>query len=276
MPRPSTRPVSQGPPHRTGPELELDLDLDLELERDRDRDRDPDLASAAAHQLRGPLTVMRGVLETAARQTDLEPEARAELLERGLAAAGRQADLIAGLLDASARFGARGPSGAFTPKRLDVQTAVARVLRECLTPEERGRVVIEGPRNLHVMVDPVALDCIVANLVSNAVSHTPGDSPVEITAGRRNGEVEVVVADQGSGIAPEDQERIFRPYERSSPVAGAGLGLAIARWAAEASGGAIWVQSEPGQGARFCFTLPAAPHRDSDQSSVRVPQGSKR
>jgi signal transduction histidine kinase len=98
---------------------------------------------------------------------------------------------------------------------------------------------------------------ILGNLVSNAVKVTERGF-VRASAARREAEVEFEVADSGPGISPEEQERLFERFRRgrNAGYPGTGLGLAIARALVEAHGGRIWVESRPGQGAAFRFTLP--------------------
>jgi signal transduction histidine kinase len=100
---------------------------------------------------------------------------------------------------------------------------------------------------------------ILVNLVGNAVRHSPPGGAVWLRTDRRNGSAMVVVADQGDGIAPEDQQRIFEKFTRLDHAdgAGSGLGLYIARRLARAMGGDIAVDSAPGQGARFILSVPA-------------------
>ena len=101
---------------------------------------------------------------------------------------------------------------------------------------------------------------IMVNLIGNAVRYSPPGGMVWIRCEREGDVAAVIVADQGKGIAPEDQERIFAKFERVDPSepGGTGLGLYIARRLARAMGGDIVVDSAPGQGARFIFTLPGA------------------
>lgn len=100
---------------------------------------------------------------------------------------------------------------------------------------------------------------ILVNLIANAVRYTPDGGMVWLRLEREGAIAAVIVADQGKGIAPEDQARIFEKFERVDPgePGGSGLGLYIARRLARAMGGDIVVDSAPGQGARFVFTLPA-------------------
>jgi signal transduction histidine kinase len=102
---------------------------------------------------------------------------------------------------------------------------------------------------------------IVFNLLSNAVKFTPEGGQIAVAACRRDGAVEVSVADNGPGIAYEDQERIFEEFHQTEAGVeqreGTGLGLALSKRLVELHGGRIWVESEPGLGSRFAFTLPA-------------------
>jgi signal transduction histidine kinase len=101
---------------------------------------------------------------------------------------------------------------------------------------------------------------VVFNLLSNAVKFTPAGGSVTVAAERRDGQVRVSVADSGPGVAREDQERIFDEFQQTEVGVrqreGTGLGLALSRRLVELHGGRIWVESEPGHGSRFIFTLP--------------------
>jgi two-component system, NtrC family, sensor kinase len=101
---------------------------------------------------------------------------------------------------------------------------------------------------------------VVYNLLSNAVKFTPGGGCIDVASSRVNGEVRVTVTDTGPGIAPEDHERIFEEFQQTDVGVdqreGTGLGLALSKRLVELHGGRIWVESEPGHGSRFVFTLP--------------------
>ena len=102
---------------------------------------------------------------------------------------------------------------------------------------------------------------VIFNLLSNAVKFTPAEGSVDVRSSQMNGEVRVSVADTGPGIAPEDQERIFEEFQQTDVGVqqreGTGLGLALSKRLVELHGGRIWVESQPGQGSTFVFTLPA-------------------
>ena len=144
-------------------------------------------------------------------------------------------------------------------------------VREAL---ERGTVMVKerALRNgvaLGLMIDPsvgiVAADerrvrQVVFNLLSNAVKFTPAGGSVEVRSAQVNGEIQVSVADTGPGIAPEDHERIFEEFQQTQVGVeqreGTGLGLALSKRLVELHGGRIWVESTPGVGSTFTFTLP--------------------
>ena len=100
---------------------------------------------------------------------------------------------------------------------------------------------------------------ILVNLIGNAVRHSPDGSTVAISFEVSGNQVQAHVTDNGPGIDPADQQRIFERFQRARATRdGAGLGLAIARRLARSMGGDILLESTPGQGARFTLSLPAA------------------
>src|SRR5262249_49868351 len=103
---------------------------------------------------------------------------------------------------------------------------------------------------------------VIFNLLSNAVKFTPAGGAIDVTAARVNGDVRISVADTGPGLEPADRERIFEEFTQTDAgVAqreGTGLGLALSKRLVELHGGRIWVDSAPGKGSTFVFTLPAA------------------
>jgi signal transduction histidine kinase len=115
-------------------------------------------------------------------------------------------------------------------------------------------------------VDARQISRVLANLVDNALRHTPPGGAVSVRVQPAAGGVQVHVADTGAGIAAEDLPHVFERFyrgekSRSRATGGSGLGLAIAKAIIEAHGGRIWVESQPGHGARFVFTLPLAGQR---------------
>lgn len=138
---------------------------------------------------------------------------------------------------------ARRAAGLLSVRASNAGVAIARPLPELRMPAQG-----DFRRALQIMV----------NLVGNAVRYSPEGGVVSVTALRTGGMAEAVVADQGKGIAIEDQARIFEKFERVDPTeaGGNGLGLYIARRLARAMGGDLTVESAPGEGARFTLSLP--------------------
>jgi signal transduction histidine kinase len=102
---------------------------------------------------------------------------------------------------------------------------------------------------------------VLGNLVNNAIKYSPRYGQVSVVAGQQEGNILFSVSDQGPGIPPEYQWRIFDKFARvqyAGAPTGVGLGLAFCRLAVEAHAGRIWVESTPGQGSTFHFTLPSA------------------
>ena len=115
-----------------------------------------------------------------------------------------------------------------------------------------------------VDMDATRIAQVVSNLLENAITHTPEGGSVTLSAGAAGGgKVRVAVADTGSGIPPQDQDRVFDRFYRADPsrsraTGGAGLGLTIARQLVEVHGGTIHVENVVPSGARFVFELPIA------------------
>jgi signal transduction histidine kinase len=112
-----------------------------------------------------------------------------------------------------------------------------------------------------VWADERKIRQVVFNLISNAVKFTPAGGRVDVSATRREGVVEVAVADTGIGIPEADRARIFEEFAQvagpsGGPAEGTGLGLALTRRFVELHGGRLWVESEVGSGSTFRFTIP--------------------
>jgi signal transduction histidine kinase len=116
----------------------------------------------------------------------------------------------------------------------------------------------EGAQSLAAIGDPRAIIQILVNLLANAVRHSPVGGHVTLSLVAGTDFASATIADEGPGIAPADQERIFERFEQAQPSSGAGLGLAIARRLARSMGGDITLVSVPGEGARFTLSVPLA------------------
>jgi len=146
--------------------------------------------------------------------------------------------------------------------RLELDAFIRLTVARAEGALETNRLQVEIPQGLpEVQADPDRLERILLNLLSNALKYSSRETPVRLEAARKNGAIEISVIDHGQGIAPEDLPRIFDRFSRVKGERRAdsvGLGLYITRKLVEAHGGRIRVESAPGEGSIFSFTLPLA------------------
>ncbi len=219
--------------------------------------------SVAAHELRTPLTALQLKLQGLHALFQLEPPdpslaAKASTrFDDALRQTARLAELVERLLDVS-----RIATGRFEmqPEPIElsrlVQDAVKDVCERAVELRVDIRVSVSG--DTHGQWDRGRIEQALLNLLSNAVKYGQR-KPVDVGVEGRDGEVIVVVADRGIGIAEGDLDRIFEPFERAAPVqhfAGLGLGLHITRRIIEAHGGSVTVASAVGEGSTFTVRLP--------------------
>lgn len=222
-----------------------------------------DFIANISHELRTPLSSIRGYAETLAEggfADEVRAARFAAIIKRH---AERLSNLLADILSLS-----RIESGeaVLRPREFDMVQAV----EECVE-QLRGRAELKdiavgvqaAAETVPVMASREFIDQVLINLIDNAVKYSPPGSRVEVRIRGGEQEVRVEVADNGIGIPPEDLDRVFERFyrvakDRSRKVEGTGLGLAIAKNIIAAHKGRIWVESEPGKGSTFSFTLPAA------------------
>jgi signal transduction histidine kinase len=222
--------------------------------------RQRDLFSAMMnHELRNALTGVYGWAERLVRGKSPEQDARAarEVYE----GAERTITLLNNFLDLT-----RLDAGKVRPVWRDVE--IASVVQHAMAGIEpaadakRIRLMAEYPNGAATLrTDPVRLEQILVNLLSNAVRHSPEGETVAVRVEQGNSEVWFRVVDQGPGVAPELRARIFEPFERFDPHSGlgTGLGLPVSRRLAEVMGGRLAVESTVGRGSTFTLILPLRP-----------------
>jgi two-component system OmpR family sensor kinase/two-component system sensor histidine kinase BaeS len=217
-----------------------------------------DLFADVAHELRTPLSVIRGSLEGIvdglypADEEHLGPAVHeTEVMARLLEDLGTLSTAEAGALRLHREPTDPGRLMADTAAAFQGQAAAAGV--ELHTQTGRGLPEID--------VDPVRIKEVLANLVQNAIRVTPSGGTVGVSTrtSEAGGEIEFAVEDTGPGIPPEELPHVFDRFVKSAESRGAGLGLAIAKSLVEAHGGRIAVQSEPANGTTVRFTLPLRP-----------------
>ncbi len=212
-------------------------------------------AYVASHDLQEPLRMVASFTQLLAKRyrDQLDKDAH-EFIDFAVDGAKRMQRLINDLL-AFSRVGTRGKP--FKPTDLGI------ILKETLDNlntaiKESGARITSGPLPT-VPGDEVQLVQLFQNLLANAIKFRGAAAPhIEISAAAQDGEWVIAVQDNGIGIAPEHQERIFQIFQRlhgRSEYPGTGLGLALCKKIVERHGGHIWVESQPGQGATFYFSL---------------------
>jgi heavy metal sensor kinase len=213
----------------------------------------------ASHELRTPLTALRAVGEGALRSEARDTKSLREALASMLEEARRLSDLVDALL-----LLARADTGGVSPSLHPVDLAgLLSEVRETLLvlAEEREQKIEIVAEQLTVRADRELLRLALLNLVHNAICYSAPGSMIRLHDRRRDARAVVEVIDQGPGIAPEHQQKVFERFyridkARSRASGGAGLGLAIARWAVERQGGQIELESEPGRGSLFRIVIP--------------------
>ncbi len=213
-----------------------------------------DLLAVVAHELRAPLAVVCSAAQTVSTR-DLEPDQLAEFLQ----VIQRNAELAMLLTDrlALARDVERGVFD-LDPVAVDVAELARQTVAD-LGPSiarQHTLTVVAGDA-IRVLADETALREILFNLLLNAVKYSPVGSTITITVRVVDRFCELVVDDEGRGVAAGDVERIFEKYEQLDRASsGVGLGLFISRGLARASGGDLHVARRPGGGSRFVLRLP--------------------
>jgi signal transduction histidine kinase len=224
--------------------------------RDRlDRERS-DLVATVAHELRSPLTGVRGFTGTLLARWDKFSDDQKKLIMQSVHAdTDRLTRLIAELLEV-----ARIDTGRLSlyPRPVDVATAVDSVTRSIRAGTGREVSFEPDPDLPQILADPDRFAQVLTNLVDNAVRH--GEGTVCVTAGSRRHEgeqfVEIVVEDQGEGISPAIRKRVFTKFWKHGTRGGSGLGMYIAHGLVTAHGGRIDIADADGGGARIETSWP--------------------
>ncbi|MGI9016066.1 MAG: HAMP domain-containing sensor histidine kinase [Euzebya sp.] len=217
-----------------------------------------DLVANASHELRTPLAGLQATLENMVDGITLAGEPQLSSL---LVQVQRMADLVAQLLDLS-----QLESGAAAIRRQPVDlSAVSRAAAgdlQALAQKAELQLQVGDPGEIVVIGDEVRLRQVVANLISNAIAHTPAGGRIRVLLSHDD-HVRLVVHDDGPGIPEEESDRIFERFYRADRArgagGGAGLGLSICRWIVELHGGEIRHDSSAG-GCRMVVRLPLAPN----------------
>ena len=230
--------------------------------READRTKS-EFVSMLAHELKGPMTTILGFSETLKQQWDKVPdEKKLSILDIVAKETGRLSRLVNDLLDVS-RMEAGTLRYELTP--VSLAELIESIITVHTSLSAQHLVVNDLPSDLpKVLADNDRLRQVFINLLTNATRYSPEGTAIRVRARAlsEDGMVEVAVTDEGIGISEQDRDRIFSKFSMLPKPGwvkkGTGLGLFITKGIVEAHGGRIWVDSEPGKGSTFAFTLKAA------------------
>jgi signal transduction histidine kinase len=220
--------------------------------------------SVAAHELKTPLTSLRGYAQLLEREFERRDQPSAERVHRAARTIQMQSDkltrLISQLLDVS-----RIQSGklAIERKPTDLSQLVQDVVSAARTQLRGHTLEVETPETAEALVDPLRVEQVLTNLVDNAIKYSPEGGPISVRLSRVDGCFTVEVRDRGVGVTPEHRAHIFDRFYQGQAggpltgMAGMGLGLYISRQIVELHGGTIRAEFPDEGGTRFVVTLPA-------------------
>jgi PAS domain S-box-containing protein len=221
-----------------------------------------DFLAVAAHELRTPITGLRGFAQILRRRLrrggEVDVGALVDAAERIDRQAGRLAALVAQLLDVS-----RIEAGGMTleTRTVDLSELLAEAAAAAQARTDAHAVAVRRPAQLWIDADPLRLEQVLANLLDNAIKYSPGGGPIDVELGCPGDDtVRIVVADRGLGIAPEHRDRIFDRFHRAHAdpgILGMGLGLHVSKQIVELHGGRLDAEPREGGGTRFVVSLPA-------------------
>lgn len=218
-----------------------------------------DFIGMVSHELKTPLTVVMGALDVALTEVISEEE-KNSLMKDAAWGADKMADVVDNLLELS-----RWQSDRLRLDQapLDLGQVVNSLMGRLSAKSPQHRIVANIAHGLPaVRADRMRIQRIFDNIVDNAIKYSPSGGEILVSVEKEDDNILVGVRDRGIGISKADAEKLFRPFAKlESPVAGSaiqgiGLGLVVCRRLVEAHGGRIWVDSRPGKGSTFYFTLP--------------------
>ncbi|MEW6239199.1 MAG: GAF domain-containing protein [Chloroflexota bacterium] len=233
---------------------------DIKERKDLDAMRE-DLTSMIYHDLRSPLANIVSSIEVLTGMVDHGDEAARSILSIAANSTDRIQRLINSLLDIN-RLEAGQPVVGF--KVVDTNNLIEQAVKDTHPAAEGRRQTVETvvPKQLPpIWADADMIRRVLINLLENAIKFTPTEGSIQVGARPQGDWLHIWIKDNGPGIAPSDQERIFEKFTRlrgKDKPGGLGVGLAFCRLAVQAHGGRIWVESETGRGTAFTFALPLA------------------
>ena len=219
-----------------------------------------DLFAIVVHELRQPLTVMRGQLQLGQRQIGRDEARVREAMAVAIEQVDRMDNLLTALLDA----------GTFVSNGLDVRITtfdLLPVVTKAIARHEEGSarsINLHSPEAVRVGGDPERTAEILDNLLGNARKYSPANASIDVSVTVSGVAAQVCVVDYGVGVPAAEQSRLFTPFYRASTtrdIPGTGLGLHLSKRFAERQGGRLWLSASSTAGSRFTLELPLATER---------------
>ncbi len=252
---------------RSVDEIELRMERNLaekQLEDAEARNRQKtELMASTAHELKNPLTVIKGISSMLAADPKFPLDMRTEFMRT----ISKQVDRMIRMIDETLDL-EKLESGAgihLYHQEVDLQERLSNVVEFYEAARPRHKIKLERNRQpIKIMLDRDRFDQVLFNLVGNAVKYSPNGGTVTIRSQTLPDSVQITISDEGLGLTPEQIARLFGRYSRvhtdSAPhIKGSGLGLYLTHELVEAHGGEIWVESQPGMGSHFHVKLPLRP-----------------
>lgn len=230
-------------------------DITDKTEIDRRKD---DFLSIASHELKTPLTTIKGLVQLLQR---MPPEAASEKYLNTLDKVGTYVDrlnnLITELLDTSK---IRSGNIEIHNEPFSIDKTLRDTVESLSLATPNYDIVLSGSTDAIILGDELQISQVINNLISNAIKYSPGSEKVDVHLSRVGGFVKVSVIDYGMGISPQDRKKIFERFFRARDIQkkfpGLGIGLYISHEIVANHKGTLWVESEIGKGSTFSFTIP--------------------
>ncbi len=219
-----------------------------------------DFIGLVSHELRSPLTVITGAVNTALTEAErLSPEETRQLLKDAALEADSLSHLLGNLMELSRLQADRL---LLFSEPISIEKVIQGTIEEIKRKSSAHQFVVDVPRELPpVYADELRVERILYNLLENAVKYSSQGGEIRVFIKLAEEHLVIGISDHGIGMSPSDLAKLFKPFQRLEDsrldrVHGSGLGLSVCRRLVEAHGGQIWVESESGKGSTFFFTLP--------------------
>lgn len=248
-----------------------DITLDRELARIKD-----EFLHSITHDLRNPMGAIKGFIEFMLKEIPGPVnESQRKMLVSMDKAAFRLLGMINNILDI-AKMEAGKMEPKLTPVNLNEVGQRVIELMESLGQRKNIKFILEAKKTVTLTADSVLMERMFTNLIGNAIKFSPENGSITLGLEDGDGQITAFVQDTGDGIPLEYLDKIFEKFEqvKGQKAGGTGLGLTICKYISAAHQGRIWVESEPGKGAKFIFTVPKnLTSDDNGKVSVRTEAG---